>query len=130
MISTRRAVQSIRRWAYLGPLPFVAALAVAACGGKVVVDGSGNGEGGAGGTTESSAAVSPSTGSSTQNVCDAGTAHLKECSPLIGEIPPVPDCSGQVQCQFSCALQASCGGIVGSDQAATKQFADCLITCG
>jgi hypothetical protein len=130
MISTRRALQSIRRWSYLGPLPFVAALAVVACGGKVVVDGPGDGEGGAGGTTQSSAAVSPSTGSSTQNICDLAVAHLKACDPTVGEVPPIPVCVGQMLCQFTCVFNAPCGALDGTDQGAAFAFSDCVIACG
>jgi hypothetical protein len=130
MISARRVVQSIRRWSYLGPLPFVALLAVAACGGKVVVDGSGNGEGGAGGTTESSAAVNPSTGTSTANICELAVAHLKSCDPAFGDVPPIPDCTGKTLCQFTCIFNASCGGLDSTDPAAVMALGTCVIACG
>lgn len=127
MMSAHRISQAIRSWSYLGAMPVVAALAVAACGGKVVVDGPGGG--GGGGTTQSSAAVTPSTGSSTQNVCDAGIAHLKTCDPSIGEIPPLPSCEGMLLCQFTCILVASCPAIQGTDIAGTNQLANCLMAC-
>ena len=129
MISSHRVSQSIRRWSYLGALPFVAALAVAACGGKVVVDGTDTGEGGAGGTTQSSAAVNPSTGTSTQNVCDAAVAHLMTC-PGVGAIGPVSVCEGQTLCIFTCVLNVSCEGLLGTDQAAAEQFVACTTACG
>ncbi len=133
MISAHRGLQSIRRWSYLGALPFVAALVVAACGGKVVVDGNGNGngEGGAGGgTSESSAAVSPSTGSSTQNICVLAVVHVKMCDATVGEIPPIPDCTGKTLCQFTCILNASCGAFTGADQDAATKFGNCVTVCG
>lgn len=128
MMSAHRISQAIRSWSYLGAMPVIAALAVAACGGKVVVDGPGSG-GGGGGTTQSSAAVMPSTGSSTQNVCDAGIAHLKTCDPSIGEIPQLPTCDGMLLCQFTCILVASCAAIQGTDIAGTQQLANCLMVC-
>lgn len=130
MISSHRVSQSIRRWSYLGALPFVAALAVAACGGKVVVDGDGNGDGGAGGTTVSSAAVIPSTGSSPADICNAALAHLQSCDPSIGEIPTLPSCDGMILCQFTCILATSCEGLLGTDVAAAQAFVICATACG
>lgn len=128
MISARRVSQSIRSWSALGAMPFVAALAVAACGGKVVVDGNGSGEGGAGGTTESSAAVNPSTGTFGQNTCDAGVAHLQTCVG-VGTIGPIPVCEGQTLCEFKCILAASCEGLLGSDPANAQVFVACSNAC-
>jgi hypothetical protein len=130
MISARRVLQSIRRWSYLGAMPFVAALAVAACGGKVVVDGEGSGGAGGGATTQSSAAVSPSTGSSPTGICNAAAAHLVSCDPSVDPIPEIPPCEGMIRCQFTCLLNTSCEGILGTDTNATLQLTDCLIACG
>ncbi len=129
MMSAHRISRAIRSWSYLGAMPVAAALAVAACGGKVVVDGEGTGGGGGSGTTQSSAAVAPSTGSSTGNVCDAGIAHLKSCDPTIGEVPPLPVCEGMLLCQFTCLLVATCPAIQGTDIAGTQQLASCLMAC-
>jgi hypothetical protein len=130
MVTARLVLQSIRSWSYLGATTLVAGLAVAACGGKVVVDGGGSGEGGAGGTTVSSASLLPSTGSSTQNVCDAAIVHINECIPQPMPIPPIPDCSGMVACQLACILSASCAALLGNDPVASKMFTDCITPCG
>lgn len=130
MMSAHRISQAIRCWSYLGAMPVVAALAVAACGGKVVVDGEGSGGSGGTGTTQSSAAVNPSTGSLTQNVCEAAVNHLYECVPMTDPPPPIPVCEGMILCQFSCILTASCGAFTGIDSAASKVFTDCVIACG
>jgi hypothetical protein len=129
MISARRVSQSIRSWSYLGAMPIVAALAVAACGGKVVVDGNGGGNGGAGGTTESSAAVNPSSSSSGLNTCDAAAAHLKECEPSIGDIPPIAVCDGMILCQFTCILNASCPALLGTDPIGVQVAQACVSAC-
>jgi hypothetical protein len=127
MASAFRVSRSIRRWSSLCALPFLAALALAACGGKVVVD---SGEGGAGGGTASSASVTPSTGSVQQSVCDAAIAHLNTCTPGgIGPVEPLPPCDGQFLCQMQCILAASCGSFDGSDPEGAMQFVSCANTC-
>jgi hypothetical protein len=129
MTSARNVSRSVRRWFSLGSLPFVAALALAACGGKVVVD-AGNGDGGAGGTSETSASVQPSSGTVTPSTCDAALAHLDSCVPGgIGPIPPSPSCEGQNLCQMTCILVTSCDGLLGSDIAAAQKFSDCVSAC-
>ena len=126
MMSAPHILQAIRSWSYLAAMPVV--VAVAACGGKVVVDGEGSG-GGGGGTTQSSAAMAPSTGSSTQNVCDAGIALLKTCDPTIGDMPPIPDCKGMLLCEFTCIVLSNCAAIHGTDIAGTQQLASCVMNC-
>lgn len=132
MASTPRVSRSIRQWSSVWALPFVAALALAACGGKVVVDsGTTSGDGGAGGTTVSSATTMPSTGAVGPLTCNAALAHLEECIPgSTTMIPPLPACEGQILCQFSCILNVSCGGLTGTDQASSEQFATCISACG
>jgi hypothetical protein len=130
MASGRKVSRSIRRWSSLGALPFLAALALAACGGKVVVDAD-TGEGGAGGTSVTSASVTPSSGSVGVSVCDAGFAHLDACVPGgIGEIPQIPACEGQILCQMTCILGASCEVINGTDINGALQFTNCIEACG
>lgn len=130
MISAHRVSQSIRRWSHLGALPFVAALAVAACGGKVVVDGNGSGDGGAGGTSESSAAVSPTSGTPVEQTCIAALTHLKACNVGGFEgLPPSLACEGKVLCQFSCIIHASCEGLLGTDPVAAQKFVGCASAC-
>lgn len=128
MASARKVSRSIRRWSSLWALPFLAALA--ACGGKVVVDAD-TGEGGAGGTSGSSASVTPSTGVVGLSTCDAAIAHLNSCVPGgIGEIPPLPACAGQILCQMTCILTTSCEGLNGTDLDSALVFSDCVTACG
>ncbi len=129
MASARKVSRSIRRWSSLRALPFLAALALAACGGKVVVDAD-TGEGGAGGTSVTSATVTPSTGSVGLSTCDAAIAHLNSCTGEIGEVPPLPDCEGQVLCQLTCILTTSCEGLLGTDFDSAMQFSNCITACG
>ena len=130
MASARNVSRSIRRWSSLWALPFLAALALAACGGKVVVDAD-TGEGGAGGTSVTSASVTPSTGVVGPSTCDAAIAHLDSCIPGgVGEVPPLPSCDGQFLCQMTCILVTSCEGLVGTDPASAQQFSNCLDACG
>jgi hypothetical protein len=130
MASARKVSRSIRRWSSLWALPFIAALALAACGGKVVVDAD-TGEGGAGGTSGSSASVTPSTGVVAPSTCDAAIAHLDSCTPGgIGEIPSLPPCEGQFLCQMTCILVTSCEGITGEDLESALQFSNCITACG
>jgi hypothetical protein len=131
MASAFRVSRSISRGLSLVALPLLAAIALAACGGKVVVDRGGSGEGGAGGSggTMSSATVAPSTGSVTLSTCDAAFVHLKECFPET-VIPEIPACEGQVLCQLACILGTSCAGLDGTDPQASMKFASCANTCG
>ncbi|MEO7095602.1 MAG: hypothetical protein ABI175_20260 [Polyangiales bacterium] len=129
MASARKVSRSIRRWSSLLALPFLAALALAACGGKVVVDAD-TGEGGAGGTSVTSASVTPSTGAVGPSTCDAAVAHLDSCTGAIGEVPPIPDCEGQILCQMTCILTTSCEGLLGTDFASAMQFSSCVTACG
>ena len=130
MASARKVSLSIRRWSSLGVLPFIAALALAACGGKVVVDAD-TGEGGAGGTSVTSSSVTPSSGTVGVSVCDAAFAHLDACVPGgIGEIPEMPTCEGQLLCQMTCVLGASCAVLNGMDIDGSIQFSNCIDSCG
>ena len=132
MASARKVSRSIQRWSPLWALPFLAALALAACGGKVVVDAD-TGEGGAGGTSVTSASVTPSTGVVGPSVCEAGLARLDACTPGgIGELPPLPPCEGLFLCQMTCIAEASCEVLGGTSQNLDemKQFSDCVIGCG
>lgn len=131
MASARKVSRSIRR-SSLRALPFLAALALAACGGKVVVDAD-TGEGGAGGESASSASVTPSTGVVAPSVCDAGIAHLDACTPGgIGQVPELPPCEGQFLCQMTCFLSTSCEILTGTGGTPEElqQFSDCVIACG
>lgn len=129
MTSARKVSRSVRWWSSLGALPCIAGIALAACGGKVVVDAE-TGEGGAGGTSVTSASVTPSTSVVGPSVCDAGFAYLDSCVPGgIGEIPQIP-CEGQVLCQMTCILQTSCGVLNGTDVNGSIEFADCINGCG
>jgi hypothetical protein len=129
MASARKVSRSVRRWSSLGALPFIAVVALAACGGKVVVDAE-TGEGGAGGTSVTSASVAPSTGTGA-TICDAALAYLNTCVPGgIGEVPPFPVCEGRDLCQMTCILQTSCAVINGTDPNGTIQFTNCVEACG
>ncbi len=130
MASARTVSRSVRRWSSLGVLPFIAVVALAACGGKVVVDAE-TGEGGAGGTSVTSASVTPSSGSVGVSVCDAGFALLDACIPGgIGEIPQMLVCEGQLLCQMTCVLGTSCEAIGGTDIDGAILFANCIEGCG
>lgn len=130
MASARKVSRSIRRWSSLRALPFLAALALAACGGKVVVDAD-TGEGGAGGTSVTSATVTPSTGTVGLSTCDAAIAHINTCTSVgSGEVPPFPDCEGVLLCQMTCVLATSCEGLLGTDFAGAMQFSKCFTECG
>jgi len=131
MASAFRVSRSTRRWSSLCALPVLAALTLAACGGKVVVDSGGKGgEGGSGGGTASSASVLPSTGAVTQSVCDSAIQHLDTCTPGgIGPIEPLPACEGSLLCQMQCILATSCAGLLGTDMQSTIQFSNCLDAC-
>ncbi len=130
MASARTVSRSVRRWSTLGVLSFIAVVALAACGGKVVVDAD-TGEGGAGGTSVTSATVTPSSGTVGVSVCDAGFAHLDACVPGgIGEIPQMIVCEGQILCQMTCILGTSCEVINGTDINGAIQFTNCIEACG
>ena len=129
MASARKVSRSTRRWSSLRALPFLVALALAACGGKVVVDAD-TGEGGAGGTSVTRSSVTPSTGAVGPSTCEAAIAHLNSCTGDIGEVPPFPDCEGQILCQMTCIFTTSCGGLLGTDLASAMQFSNCITACG
>lgn len=128
MTSARNVPRSMRRSSPLWSLPFLAAIALAACGGKVVVDASNSG--GGGGTTETSASVQPTTGSTMPVTCEQAIAHLNSCvSTTSGPVPPPDDCQGLTICQSACILAASCEGLLGIDIEASNKFADCINAC-
>ena len=133
MASARKVSRSIRRWSSLRALPLLAALGLAACGGKVIVDAD-KGEGGAGGTggtSMTSASVTPSTGVVAPSTCEAGIAHLDSCTPGgIGGIPQLPPCEGSFLCQMTCVLATSCEGLLGTDLDSAVQFSNFLTACG
>ena len=135
MASASRVSRSIRRWSSLFALPSLVGLALAACGGKVIVegDGSGGGGGGAGGGTTSSGSVLPSTGAVPQSVCDAGVEHLNSCTDGgVGIVDPLPPCEGAFLCQMQCILGTSCGILSGtdtSDQEGILKFSNCVNAC-
>ena len=130
MVSTRKVSRSIRRWSSLWALPSLAALALAACGGKVVVDAD-TGQGGAGGTSGTSASVTPSTGVVAPSTCEAGLAYLASCTGQTGGIPPLPSCDGQLLCQMTCILGTSCGVLNGTEMNIDEliKFTDCVEAC-
>lgn len=132
MASALRVSPSIRRWSSLLALPVLAGLALAACGGKVVVDsGTSSGGGGEGGGTVSSATVAPSTGSVTQSVCESSIQHLDSClDGGVGIVEPLPACEGAFLCQMQCVLGASCGVLAGTNTQGVIEFSNCLNACG
>ena len=132
MASAFRVSRSIRRWSSLFALPSLVGLALAACGGKVIVEG--DGSGGKGGGTTSSATVSPSTGAVPQSVCEAGIQYLDSCiDGGVGIIDPLPPCEGSLLCQMQCILGTSCGILAGTDTSdpdGIMKFSNCLTACG
>ncbi len=129
MASARTVSRSVRRWSSLGVLPFIAVVALAACGGKVVVDAE-TGEGGAGGTSVTSASVTPSSGSVGVSVCDAGFALLDACIPGDRGDPADDRLRGQILCQMTCVVGTSCEALGGMDIDGAIVFANCVEGCG